>query len=76
MTASVVKTLYGNLPQHPPPKPFVTPTHNYYTLLGKTAATHHYLDSEAAKYCTNIANADGSSITVAKGSVLTPSLQV
>ena len=76
MAAPVIKTLYGNLPHHPPPKLFTTPTHNYYKAPEDTATTHHYLESEDAKYFTNIKKEDGPDITVTNGGVITPYLQV
>ena len=75
MVAPVVKNLCDNLTQHPPPELFTTPTHNYYKALGDTSTTHHYLESEATKHCTNITKVDGPDITVANGGVITPSLQ-
>ena len=75
MAAPVVKTLCGNLPQHPSPEPFTTPTHNYYKAIGDTATTHHYLWSEATEYYTNITKADRPDITVSNGGVVIPSLQ-
>ena len=75
MAAPVFKILCGNLIQHPPPESFASPTHNYYKVLGDIATTHHYLESESTKKCTNIAKVDGPDVTVANGGVVTPSLQ-
>ena len=60
---------------YPPPELFTTPTHNYYKVLGDTAATYHYLDPEDAKHCTNITKEDRQEVTVTNGGVITPSLQ-
>ena len=76
MAAPVIKILYGNLPHHLAPKSFATPTHNYYKAPGDTATTHHYLESEDAKHCTNINKEDGPGITATNGGVITPYLQV
>ena len=75
MAAPVIKTLYGNLPHPPPPKPFVNPIHNYYEALGDTATTHHYLESKATNYCTNITIEDGPDVTISNEDVITTSLQ-
>ena len=75
MEASVVKTLYCNLPQHLAPKPFITPTHNYYEALGDTSTSHHYLKYETTNNCTNITKVDIPDDTAAKGGVIISSLQ-
>ena len=74
MAAPVVKTLCDRLPQYPPPYLFATPTHNYYEEIGYTTATHQYIESEAAKSCTEITKEDGSDIAVKNGGVITASL--
>ena len=75
MAAPVVKTLFGILPQHSPPELFATPTHSYYKALWNTATAHHYVESEAAKHCTNMIKADGRDATVANGCVINSYLQ-
>ena len=70
MTATVFKTLCGSLPQNSPPEPFTTPTHSYYKALGYTAATYHYLESEATSHCIDITKADGPDVTVTSGGVI------
>ena len=59
----------------PPSTPATDAHEAEYTALADTAATHHYVQTEALPYCTNVQSASGPTVTVANGGTIRPQAQ-